>query len=195
MKCSLVSLILLKRSLVFPILLFSSISLHWLLRKAFLIWLILSSWCCLTCSSNFSSPLTRGLIRFSLSLIILTKISYNSAFLVAQLVKNPPAMQETWVGSLDWEDPLEKEKATHSNILAWRIPWTVRSMGSQRIRHDWATFTSLHLELLCTQGKIHIKKCLCLTRVSKQTHSLQSKLSRPRYWICFLPRVSTVSHV
>ena len=125
MKCSLVSLILLKRSLVFPILLFSSISLHWLLRKAFLIWLILSSWCCLTCSSNFSSPLTRGLIRFSLSLIILTKISYNSAFLVAQLVKNPPAMRETWVGSLDWEDPLEKGKATHSSIPAWRTPWTV----------------------------------------------------------------------
>ena len=122
-------------------------------------------------------------------------LQYSLASLVAQLVKNLPAMQETWLGSLDWEDPLEKEKATHSNILAWRIPWTVRSMGSQRIRHDWATFTSLHLELLCTQGKIHIKKCLCLTRVSKQTHSLQSKLSRPRYWICFLPRVSTVSHV
>ena len=47
------------------------------------------------------------------------------ASLVAQLVKNPPAMQETWVQSLDWEDPLEKIKATHSSILAWRIPWTV----------------------------------------------------------------------
>ena len=45
--------------------------------------------------------------------------------LVAQLIQNPPSMQETWVRSLDWEDPLEKEKATHSNILAWRIPWTV----------------------------------------------------------------------
>ena len=44
--------------------------------------------------------------------------------LLAQLVKNPPAMQETWVRSLDWEDPLEKGKATHSRILAWRIPWT-----------------------------------------------------------------------
>ena len=42
--------------------------------------------------------------------------------LVAQLVKNPPAMQETWVRSLGWEDPLEKGMATHSNILAWRIP-------------------------------------------------------------------------
>ena len=45
--------------------------------------------------------------------------------LVAQLVKNLPAMWETWVRSLGWEDPLEKGMATHSNILAWRIPWTV----------------------------------------------------------------------
>ena len=48
--------------------------------------------------------------------------------LVAQLVKNQPAMWETWVRSLDWEDLLEKGKATHSSILAWRIPWT-KSMG------------------------------------------------------------------
>ena len=47
------------------------------------------------------------------------------ASLVAQLVKNPPAMRETWVQSLGWEDPLEKGKVTHSSILAWRIPWTV----------------------------------------------------------------------
>ena len=44
---------------------------------------------------------------------------------LAQLVRNPPAMQETWVRCLRWEDPLEKGKATHSSILAWRIPWTV----------------------------------------------------------------------
>ena len=50
-------------------------------------------------------------------------ILYSS--LVAQLIKNLPAMQETWVRSLGWEDPLEKGMATHSNILAWRIPWTV----------------------------------------------------------------------
>ena len=47
------------------------------------------------------------------------------ASLVAQLVKNLPAMQETWIRSLSWEDPLEKRKATHSSILAWRIPWIV----------------------------------------------------------------------
>ena len=52
-------------------------------------------------------------------------LQYSSAALVAQLVKNPPAMWETWVPSLGWEDPLEKGKATHSSILSWRIPWTV----------------------------------------------------------------------
>ena len=52
-------------------------------------------------------------------------LQYSWASLVAQLVKNPPAMWETWVRSLGWEDPLENGKATHSSILAWRIPWTV----------------------------------------------------------------------
>ena len=50
---------------------------------------------------------------------------YSWASPVAQLVKNSPAMRETWVQSLGWEDPLEKGKAIHSSILAWRIPWTV----------------------------------------------------------------------
>ena len=67
--------------------------------------------------------------------------------LVAQRVKRLPAMQETWVRSLGQEDPLEKEMATHSSILAWKIPWTeepgrLQSMGSRGVRHDWAT--SLH---------------------------------------------------
>ena len=52
-------------------------------------------------------------------------LSYDRASLVAQLIKNPPAMRETWVWSLGWEDSLEKGKATHSSILVWRIPWTV----------------------------------------------------------------------
>ena len=52
-------------------------------------------------------------------------LQYSWASLVAQLVKNPPSMKETWVRSLDWEDPLEKGKATYSSILAGRIPWTV----------------------------------------------------------------------
>ena len=52
-------------------------------------------------------------------------LQHSWSSLVAQLVKNPRAMQETWVQSLGWEDTLEKWKATHSSILAWRIPWTV----------------------------------------------------------------------
>ena len=55
---------------------------------------------------------------------------------MAQLVKNPPVLRETWVQSLGWEDPLEKEKGTHSSTVAWRIPWTVQSMGSQRVGHN-----------------------------------------------------------
>ena len=55
---------------------------------------------------------------------------------MARLVKNPPAVQETWVLSLDWEDPLGEGKVTHSSTLAWGIPCTVWSMGSQRVGHD-----------------------------------------------------------
>ena len=62
-------------------------------------------------------------------------LQYSWASLVAQLVKNPPAMWETWVQSLGWEDPLEKGRTTHSSILAWRIPW-IKSMGSQRVGHN-----------------------------------------------------------
>ena len=71
-------------------------------------------------------------------------LQYSWASLVAQLLKNSPAMRETWVQSLGWEDPLKKGKATHSSILAWRIPLTVWGhtvMGSQRVGQDWATFT------------------------------------------------------
>ena len=63
------------------------------------------------------------------------------ASLVAQLVKDLPSMWETRVQSLGWEDPLEKGKATHSSILAWRIPWTIQSLGSKRVGHNWAPFT------------------------------------------------------
>ena len=67
----------------------------------------------------------------------------HGSYLVAQIVKSLPAMQETWVRSLGREGYLEKEMATHSSILAWRIPWTeepggLQSMGSQRAGHDWA---------------------------------------------------------
>ena len=70
--------------------------------------------------------------------------SSSIASLVTQMVKNLPAMWETWVRSLGWEDPLEKGMATHSSILAWRIPGTgepgrLQSTGSQRVGHDWLT--------------------------------------------------------
>ena len=70
------------------------------------------------------------------------------ASLVAQMVKHLPTMRETRVRSLGREDLLEKEMATHSSILAWKIPWTedpgrLQSMQSQRVRHDWATSLSL----------------------------------------------------
>ena len=63
---------------------------------------------------------------------------------MAQLIKNLPAMQETQVWSLDWEDPLRKGLATHFSILGWKIPWTeesgrLQSMGSQRVGHHLAT--------------------------------------------------------
>ena len=62
-------------------------------------------------------------------------------FDVVQQVKNPPAVQDTQIRFLGWEDPLEEEIATHSSILAWEIPWTeepggLQSKGSQRVRHD-----------------------------------------------------------
>ena len=65
---------------------------------------------------------------------------------MAQMVENLPAMQESSVRFLGWEDPPEKEMATHSSILTWRIPWTeergrLQFMGLQIVRHDWATFT------------------------------------------------------
>ena len=74
---------------------------------------------------------------------------------MAQRLKHLPGMQETWVWSLGQEDCLEKEMATHSSTLAWKIPWTkepgrLQSMGSQRIRHDWVT--SLHFTTASEKG-------------------------------------------
>ena len=63
---------------------------------------------------------------------------YVRASLLAQTVKNLPAIQETWVWSLGWEDPLEKRMVTHSSILAWRIPWTEEPGGLQSMGHKEA---------------------------------------------------------
>ena len=80
---------------------------------------------------------------------LLASIMYH---LVAQRLKHLPAMWETWVRSLVQKDPLENEMATHSSVLAWRIPWTeepggLQSTGLQRVRHDWVT--SLHSDKNC----------------------------------------------
>ena len=71
--------------------------------------------------------------------------------LVAQTVKRLSTMQETRVQALGWEDPLEKEMATHSSTIAWKIPWTeepgrLQSMGSQTVGHDWVASLSLSVE-------------------------------------------------
>ena len=97
--------------------------------------------CCLSGSSVHgifqARVLEWGAIAFSESM----NIMYVMTSLVAQLVKNPSAMWKTWAQSLGWEDPLEEVKATHSSILAWKIPWTekpggLQSMGSQRAEHN-----------------------------------------------------------
>ena len=130
---------------------------QWVLCK---VWIILAFY--LTPLSGIDSDASSSI----LTLFLLCKREHSNLFhdkrhismylrasLVAQLVKNLPAMQETQVQSLDWENPLEKEIATQSSILAWRIPWTghpggLQSMGSQRIGHDWDThfhFSSMYL--------------------------------------------------
>ena len=68
-------------------------------------------------------------------------LQYSWASLMVQLVKNLPTMRETWVRSLGWKDPLEKEKATHSSILAWRIPWTT----VHGVAKSWAQLSDFHI--------------------------------------------------
>ena len=74
------------------------------------------------------------------------------------MVKNPPAMQEMWVRSLGWEDPLEQEVVIHSSILAWEISWTeesggLQSMGLQRVGRDLVTEKQVPLSTFLTRGK------------------------------------------
>ena len=82
-----------------------------------------------------------GEFKRNIAVITGINITFMNNDFVAQLVKNLPAVQETWIQSLGWEDPLEKEMATHSSILAWKISWTeepggLYSMGSQRVGHE-----------------------------------------------------------
>ena len=104
----------------------------------------LRSWTlCCCCSGAKSCPLCTP---WTASRQAPLSFTISCAPLVAQMVKNPSAMQETQVWSLGQEDPLEKGMAIHSSILAWRVPWTeepggLQSMGSQRVGHDWANNT------------------------------------------------------
>ena len=79
-------------------------------------------------------------------------LQYTWASIVAQLVKNLPAMWETWVWSLGWEDPLDKGKATHSSILAWRIPWTI----VHRVAKSWTWLSDFQKQsYIITIAKLH----------------------------------------
>ena len=90
--------------------------------------------CLLTiCVYSFEKCLFKSFTIFKLVCFLL---------FVAQLVKNPPAIWETWVLSLGWEDPLEKGKANHSSILAWRIPWTVHGFAK-----SWTQLSDFHIHV------------------------------------------------
>ena len=107
--------------------------------------------CCLdlfTYFKNYWWPWSTYLCRFYLLALTLlewklTYFSYIYLFIPSgSVVKNLPTiqeMQETWVWSLGWKDPLKEELATNANILAWRIPRTEEPLGSERVGHDWAT--------------------------------------------------------
>ena len=97
--------------------------------------------------------------------------------LVAQLVKNLCMMWETWVWSLGWDDPLEKGTATLSSILAWRIPWTVQPMGSQRVGHNWATFISPHV-----WSTLRFMRYFLFESISWRNHLLSEVYA---VWLCW----------
>ena len=84
-------------------------------------------------------------------------LQYSQISLVAQLVKNRLQMWETWVQFLGWGDLLEKGKATQFSILAWRFPWTIQSRVSQRVGHNWVTFTFRTL-WFCINDNKHLNK-------------------------------------
>ena len=106
---------------------------------------------------------------------------YSWVFLVAQLVKNPPAMQETWVWSLGWDDPLEKEGATHSSILAWRIPRTI----VHGVAKSWTWLIDFHFTCdPCWSKEKHEKekrdrrlKTSCTLTILLRLYSFSSKLT------------------
>ena len=131
-------------------------------------------WHCFHCFPIYF-PWSDGSFKpiFSLSTFTFIKRLFSSSSLsspVAQRLKRLPAMQETQVRSLGWEDPLEKEVATHSSILAWRIPWMeepggLQFTGSQRVGHDWATSLSLSLSAIRVMSSSYLRLLLFLPAV------------------------------
>ena len=112
--------------------------------------------------------------------------------LVAQRIKRLPAMQETWVRSLGWEDPLEKEMATHPSVLAWRIPWTeepggLQSMGLQRVGHDWATSLTHSLKEIEVCSKLDLVRTWAHIMTAAAAKSLQSCPTLRDPNVCSLP--------
>ena len=126
------------------------------------------------CESFENCKVLHNLKNLSFSIFFFLKEDIYTS-LVAQRVRLLPTMRESRVWSLGWEDPLEKEMATHSHVLAWKIPWMkepgrLQSMGLKRVGHDWATslhFTSFrifhsifffkgsHLEIKCASWEPH----------------------------------------
>ena len=89
------------------------------------------------------------------------------------MVKCLATMRETWVQFRGWEDPLEKEMATHSSTLSWKIPWTeergrLRPMESQRVRHDWATSLHYIFQHFCWNREKQIKEVTVLIRLGRR---------------------------
>ena len=123
----------------------------------------------------------RNCIWFKITTSKLIILLFDKVSLVAQRLKHLSAMRETWVRSLGWEDPLEKEMATHSSILDWRIPWMeepsgLQSIGSQqRIGHDWLTSLStriVYFSLQATSVSVWLKLVHLIPRWFTQTGSV-----------------------
>ena len=119
---------------------------------------------------------------------ILQRQHWIGASCVAQSVKHLPAMQEAWVQFLGQEDPLEKEMATHSSTLAWRIPWReepgrLQSMGLQRVRHNWATslhFTSRHFTSHASKVMLKILQARLQQYVNRELADVQAGFRKGR---------------
>ena len=102
-------------------------------------------------------------------------LQYSWASLVAQLVKNPPAMWETWVQSLGWEDPLEKGKATHFGILASRIPWT----SVHGVTKSWTQLSNFHFQRKKGFLSISLENCVCERERERESLSVMSDFLQP----------------